>query len=231
MSRWTDMTGWKMQQHGVPDSRLTVLSFERMRESVSGRKSRVWKCLCSCGNITYVCTKDLNNGNKKSCGCLRSETTARFNIKTKTTHHEGRTNSRLYVIWGNIKARCNNPNDHAYSRYGGRGIKICDEWNESYEAFRDWALSNGYADELTIDRIDVNSDYEPSNCRWITMKEQQNNKSNNIRIEFNGEVHTVSEWEDIVGIKADTIRDRLKDGWSVEKSLTQPVRKWVKHNV
>ena len=119
-----------------------------------------------------------------------------------------------------MKTRCNNPNVLEYKDYGGRGITVCDEWQHSYETFRDWARLNGYMDDLTIDRIDVNGNYEPSNCRWSTRKEQANNRRSNKLITFNGETHNIQEWSDIVGVNDITLRNRLyKYGWSVEKAV------------
>ena len=137
-------------------------------------------------------------------------------------HNFGRT--RLYRIYNNMKQRCNNPNNHKYPRYGARGIKVCDEWNcrNGLKAFGEWALQNGYSDELTLDRIDNNGNYEPSNCRWIDLKAQSNNRSDNDYIEFNGEVHTLTEWSEIIGLNRGTLWSRLhREHWSVERALTE----------
>lgn len=129
---------------------------------------------------------------------------------------------RLYRIWIGMKYRCNNPNHSYYRDYGARGITVCGEW-EKYENFRDWALSNGYQNDLTIDRIDNDKGYSPENCRWITMKKQSNNRRTNRVIECNGEKHTLSEWSEIVGVCVGTLWDRLKNGWSTERALFEPV--------
>lgn len=142
-----------------------------------------------------------------------------------STHHE--TKTRLHKIWEGMHSRCENPNHKYYANYGGRGIAVCDEWNE-YVPFRDWAIKAGYSDNLTIDRIEVNGNYSPGNCRWATIREQQNNKLSNHLIRFNGVSHTISEWSEIVGIKKTTIRERLSAGWPVEKTLTEPVRQRTK---
>lgn len=130
---------------------------------------------------------------------------------------------RLYSIWKNMLSRCGNPNKPDYQYYGARGIEVCDEWKE-YSTFQQWAANNGYEDNLTLDREDGNKNYCPENCRWVTIKEQQNNKRNNHRIEFNGENHTISEWADILNIDRGIIKDRLRAGWSISDALTTPVK-------
>ena len=130
---------------------------------------------------------------------------------------------RIYRIYTNMKQRCNNPNNHKYKRYGGRGIAICPEWNNPHglKAFYDWAMANGYSDNLTLDRIDVNGNYEPSNCRWTTNKIQSNNRTNNDIITYNGETHTLSEWGNILGINRGTLWSRLYClNYPIEKAFT-----------
>ena len=125
-----------------------------------------------------------------------------------------------------MKTRCLNPNCHAYKDYGGRGITICDEWINSVENFNEWAISNGYNENLTLDRIDVNGNYEPSNCRWTSRKSQANNKRNNHLLTFNNETHTIAEWGAILNINPISINKRLLIGWPVSKALTSPIRNW-----
>ena len=135
--------------------------------------------------------------------------------------------SRLYSIYIGMKERCSNPQHCAYSNYGGRGISYCEDW-QTFQNFKTWAEQNGYTDNLTLDRIDVNGNYEPSNCRWSTFKEQQNNRTNNHLIEYNGELKTLQQWGEIFGIKWTTLYKRLQSGWDIEKALTTPVRKYNK---
>ena len=139
----------------------------------------------------------------------------------------GKRKTRLYRIWANIKTRCYNERDPHFERWGNRGITMCAEWKDNFQTFYDWAMSHGYSDDLTIDRIDNNGNYEPSNCRWVTAKEQSNHRSNNIILSFNGENHTISEWSEITGIKQHVIRNRLIRGWSIENVLTRKVGKYV----
>ena len=124
-----------------------------------------------------------------------------------------------------MKARCYYKKDSRYMDYGGRGITVCKEWLDSFQAFYDWAMANGYADDLTIDRIDVDGNYEPSNCRWATRKQQGNNKRSNVLITYGEETHTLAEWAEKVGIKRTTLVSRLfVNHWDIEKALFQPVR-------
>lgn len=132
----------------------------------------------------------------------------------------GYSQSRLYRLWVGIKTRCYNPNDKRYKNYGGRGIVMCDEWKDDFLAFAYWAIGNGYEEHLTIDRINVDKGYSPSNCRWSTWEVQENNRTNNRLLEYNGEIHTLAEWGRITGIKRHTIEQRIRYGWTTERILT-----------
>lgn len=180
----------------------------------------VWKCRCECGTEKGVYQKHLLSGASTSCGCFAKEVAREKAIKhcqEKATHRM--TNTRLYHIWINIKKRCYNPNDDSFSIYGGRGIKMCEEWQD-FVNFMKWALNNGYNDTLTIERIDVNGNYEPSNCKWATMKEQGNNRRNNHFITYQGVTRTISQWSEIVGIKRNTLYARInRDKWSIGRAL------------
>lgn len=142
---------------------------------------------------------------------------------TKNFKHHLRY-TRLYRIWNHIKDRCLNPKSDAFKHYGARNISICSEWKQDISIFYKWAIENGYNDNLTIDRIDNNGNYEPSNCRWVDIKTQANNKRNNHLITYNNETHTLAEWGRITNINPITINKRLSIGWSINKALTTPVR-------
>lgn len=179
-----------------------------------------WRCRCDCGNETIVCGYSLRRRNVQSCGCFQSECSR----NRHTTH--GGFYTTLYRKWSGMKRRCYYTRGASYRLYGERGITVCDEWKDNFEAFKEWAMANGYCDDLTLDRIDVNGNYCPENCRWITPKEQQNNKRNNYYLTLNGETHTLAEWCEITGLTRATIRGRLeKCKWSVEDALTKPVQK------
>lgn len=138
----------------------------------------------------------------------------------------GGKGTRLYSIWKAMKTRCYNPNFHAYPIYGGRGISVCDEWKSDFQKFRDWSLSNGYEDDLTIDRIDTNGDYRPDNCRWVTYKAQANNTRRNKIISYMGETGTIAEMCEKHRVDQHLVYDRItRLGWKAEKAMSTPPRK------
>lgn len=134
------------------------------------------------------------------------------------------SHKRMYLIWFDMKRRCYQPQNKRYKRYGGRGIKVCDEWLENFQNFFDWSMENGYSDNLTIDRIDGDLDYSPNNCRWADVYEQANNRSNNHYITYNGVTKTLKQWSDYLGISYYVLRGRFHRGWSVERAFFAPVR-------
>lgn len=141
----------------------------------------------------------------------------------------GMARTRLYKAWTNMRNRCNREKDREYKHYGGKGIKVCDEWQNSFEPFMKWALSHGYNDTLTIDRINVDGNYEPDNCRWITRKEQNNNMTSNVQLTHNGITHNLKEWSMITGISYPTLQGRIRRGWKTEDILFKPIDKRYSH--
>ena len=155
MGKFIDLTNKKF-------GKLTVIELK----GKDTYKHNLWLCKCECGKETIVRGDHLKGNRVTSCGCQ---------VKRNHVLH-GKYKTRLYKIWENMKQRCYNPKSSRYKDWGGRGIKICDEWLENFMNFYNWAIDNGYADNLSIDRIDNDKNYEPSNCRWATVKEQANNK-------------------------------------------------------
>lgn len=180
--------------------------------------SAQWLCRCECGKERVVRAQGLKNGSSKSCGCHKND----YN----RTH--GGKGTRLYECWRHMRYRCENPKNQAYGDYGGRGISVCKDWHD-FEKFKQWALANGYEDSLTIDRIDVDGDYEPNNCRWVGSKVQMNNRRNTRHYEIDGENLTLSEWSERTGIPRSTIYNRMKNGDSFEEAIRK-VNEQEEHN-
>lgn len=188
------------------------------------------KCLCECGKEIDVKLAAIKSGHIKSCGCLKSELARQRAIKRNTTHAKSDLkNNRLYRIWSAMKSRCKNINYVQFKNYGGRGICICEEWN-NFISFESWSLSNGYSDKLTIDRIDVDGNYESNNCRWVDRKTQANNKrnvirSNSVMITAFNECKFISEWliDSRCRIKSKaTLCYRIGSGWTPEDAISKP---------
>lgn len=254
---------------GIRFGNLTVIEYAGYKTGKTGHVYHQWNCKCECGNTKIVTGTSLTSSHCQSCGCIP------HTPKTLPQIKHNKSNTRLYNVWKSMKGRCYTKTDSAYHLYGGRGITVCDEWRNDYSTFYEWSIANGYKEvddssKFTIDRIDVNGNYEPSNCRWVDMKTQCNNKRNNARymydgslltlrdiskragidykilkgridrgeslfdalykdyelaqyhLEHNGMRHTIPEWSQITGIKEITIRARLKRGWSVERTLSEP---------
>lgn len=204
---------------------FTDISGERFHRLVAIRREHNpnngkvdWLCRCDCGNATYASLTDLVRGKKKSCGCLKSD------YLTNKNHKHGKSGTRLDVIYTNMVQRCYNTKNHHYKNYGERGIKVCDDWlgKNGRKSFFKWAEASGYKDSLFIDRIDNNGNYSPNNCRWVTQKENQNNKTSNHFIEINGERKTISQWSEIYGISTYVISRRLYLGWNEAEAVTTP---------
>lgn len=195
-----------LELSGIQVGCLKVLEKDSNKTSSGENK---WICICECGNKISVSTSRLSKERIKSCGCHKGDNFRKHNQK----------HSRLYNIWCSMKQRCNE------NRGNYKNITYCKEWEE-FIPFYEWSIANGYADNLTIDRINTLGNYEPSNCRWVSQKVQQNNRTNNTLYTLDNATHTLSEWSEILGIGRSTLSARiLKLGWSVEKALTTPLKK------
>lgn len=210
MPKFIDLTGQKF-------SRLTVI-----KRAPNHGKETMWECQCDCSfnKIVVVNAAALKSGNTKSCGCYNSEKTIALN-KLRKTH--GDTKTRLYSIWRHMKERCQKDYNTNSKSYKGRGITVCQEW-ENYETFKEWAINNGYFENLSIDKINNDLGYFPDNCRWTDSITQANNKRTNHLITINGETKTAKEWERYSGINSKTILYRLKLGWKDDELLSAPYR-------
>ena len=191
--------GSKIDLTGRRYGRLLVLA-----EGEHRNKRIYWICKCDCGKTKQINGRHLRRGNISSCGCISKE-------GNHVTHGLSKRN-RLYRIRGGIKSRCDNPNVPSYKHYGARGISVCEEWRD-YKAFHEWAVSNGYSEELTIDRIDVDGNYCPENCRWISRGEQVNNRRTTKYVTINGIKKPRSEWAKEYGISYWTLRSRHDFGY------------------
>ena len=198
------MAGVAKDLTGQSFGSLTVL--RRSPAHGNGKKPvTMWVCRCQCGREISVKADSLKSGHTVSCGCLKVKHMESYKHKT-----------RLYNIWKCMRQRCNNPNNPNYPHYGGKGVTICEEWKE-YVGFRAWAAANGYDDSKSIDRIDVNGNYEPSNCRWADDKTQANNTTRNRRIAFRGRNMTISEIADLLDVSYSTIQHRVERGQALER--------------
>lgn len=189
--------------------RLTVIEKTDKRTS-SGHT--IYRCKCLCGNEKITSSYLLKSGKVKSCGCLRKDVPNRFSHLMSY--------SREFKIWSEMKKRCYNKNHKSYDYYGGRGILVCKQW-ESFEVF--FNDMGSCPKRFTLDRIDCNKNYEPSNCRWASRKEQSRNKRNNRLITFQGKTMCIAEWAEQIGLKRDTLKRRIYLGWSIERALTEGV--------
>lgn len=194
------MTKPKKDLRGMKFGMLTVLSQADDYITKDGKHRTKWHCQCECGNCVDVIGDNLKKGNTQSCGCTRAESLRK---------HGGRR-TRLYTIWSNMKTRCYDVGNRTYQEYGARGISICDEWKNDFAAFRDWALENGYDDQLTIDRIDNGGNYCPENCRWADAKTQANNRRSSKYVTVDGATRSLAEWSDEIGYSRSIFHARAK---------------------
>ena len=196
--RRKDITGQKF-------GRLTAISFSHKNKS----RKTYWVFECECGTIKTLRTDSVKSGQIQSCGCLKREQDKKnlYHHGSKPTKYDSDGLSRhpLYHKWLGIKRRCYDANDSSYKRYGGRGIKMCEEWLYSFQSFFEWSLKNGWKEGLQIDRINNNGNYEPNNCRYVTPKENCNNRSSTRKIEIDGEIHSIHEWCEILHLKYENV--------------------------
>lgn len=179
----------------------------------------MYYCLCHCGNLFKTSQSHLHSGHTISCGCILKYTSKILH----TTH--GKTETRLRRIWNSMKQRCYNNNIPQYKDWGGRGIAVCDEWRDDFQAFYDWSMANGYDDNLSIDRIDNDGNYEPNNCQWATRKQQARNKRNNVYITYKGVSKTANEWAEYLGVNPNSFKNRISRKWDIDKIFNQPYRR------
>lgn len=193
---------------------ITGLRFGKLiaiKKEFIKNKSQYWSFKCDCGKTTVAKKSHVTDGRIKSCGCLLKE--------NHTGYKHGLSKTRVYSIYRGMKNRCYNPNEPAYKNYGERGIKICDEWLKNPKLFYEWAIKNNYKDNLTIERIDVNKGYEPDNCTWIPLNIQPKNTRKSIRIKYNGEIKTLSEWCKVLDLDKRRTETRLRRGWSIDRAF------------
>lgn len=202
------MTPRKQIEVGTRFGHLVVVAASDPVDCGHGHIRSASIVMCDCGIRKVVANTELTRGRVQSCGCM----------KGNVIH--GQSKSKLYCIWSSMVSRCNSGKSKDCRDYHDRGICVCEEW-KSFPSFSSWANANGYIDGLSIDRIDPNGNYEPSNCRWITMREQANNKRNTIYLTLNGERKTLIEWSRSFGISPKLVRQRLSKGWSAERALSR----------
>lgn len=211
MSKRLDLAGLRF-------GRLLVLA---KAQKVGARGRTFWRCECDCGKQAEVSGARLLAAEKptRSCGCLRKETSAAA-CRSRATHNLGGT--RIYNIWRKMLLRCTDSSQQCWQNYGGRGISVCDEWAESPEQFLAWANANGYSDHLTIERIDNNGNYEPSNCRWATRLEQNRNRRSNFTVTVGDKTMCATEWAQESGVGRKAIANRIRAGIAPDLAVSMP---------
>ena len=209
MGSLIDVTGQKF-------GRLTVV-----RKTNIKAEAAMWECICDCGNTVIVRSDCLRSGNTKSCGCYAKELFMEYRKTNNFSVHKG-YGTRLYRIWSSMKGRCYNKNHKYYKHYGGRGITICEEWKKDFSLFREWSYSNGYKEDMSIDRIDNDKGYFPDNCRYIYYKDQPKNRRSNHIVTINGEEMTASECSRKYNIPLSTVIFRANKN----RDILSRVRRW-----
>lgn len=212
---------------GMRFGRLTAIQKTEKPSAELKTRHTFWKCKCDCGNITIVPTDRLRAGITRSCGCLRNEISVEQIKKYNNEHPErnnkthGKSGKRIYDTYQHMINRCYQKSNRQYPSYGGRGIRVCDEWLKDPCNFFDWAEKSGYSDHLTIDRIDVNGNYEPDNCRWADLKTQANNRRNTVMVVYDGQKRPISDISAITGIKHGTLWYRKKHGFTDKEIVSR----------
>ena len=209
MAEWKDLTGFR-------SGRLVALRMLYVKHFNCGRAHEMWECLCDCGNKVVIDKDCLLRQSTKSCGCLKKEL-----ARKQMTKHGG-SKTRLWYIWYSMNQRCKRKTVNGYRYYGGKGIKVCEEWSD-YSNFNKWALSNGWRPGLSIDRINPNKDYCPQNCRWVDFRVQNNNKTNTRRFEFQGRMLTIREISEITHIPLKVLDKRIWRGWNPKCAFSTPL--------
>ena len=225
---------------GKTFGRLTVIkdSGERAKNG-----NILWECVCECGKKRLVLGANLLNGQTKSCGCYSTDILKKVSTKHGLSKVNGKK-TKLFMTWDSMRQRCTNSNHANYKDYGGRGIDVCPEWLNDFEAFHDWSMANGFSDDLSIDRIDNDKGYSPDNCRWVDAKTQIRNRRNTVTYNWKGSEYTLAELGELTGINKMTIKSRLNRGCSLEEALspdvstsvllmtykeeTKPIKQWCK---
>jgi len=208
MNRLIDLTGRTFGEWTVTGKDSSIRKY----------KNIYWICRCSCGSVKSVYSQSLKNGGSVSCGCKTNELISAAN-KVHGLHGHP-----LNMIWCNMRRRCGDPKIARYKSYGGRGITVCDEWNSNFVPFYNWAISNGYARGLSIERIDVDGNYCPDNCKWIPLSDQVFNRTDTRLIEYLGIKKTINEWSAETGITRSAIVHRFDRGWSIDRIITTPLK-------
>lgn len=201
--------------NGLKKGNLTIIKCVGKIRIEKGDIHNYWLAKCDCGNYVYLRKHEVTKNTRLKC----------FRCSKPTLTH-GKSNTKLFNVWQHMRGRCYNKNNKSYIYYGGRGIKICDEWRNNFLNFYNWAINNGYEEKLTIDRINVNGNYEPLNCRWADVTTQANNKTNTRYYELDGEKYTLTELSNKYNKSRNLIQNRLRLGWPLKKALNQE----VKHN-
>lgn len=192
---------------------ITILT----RAPNNGKKT-MYYCLCHCGNLFKASQSDLHSKHTTSCGCIQH-----YN-RGKATLTHGQSDTKLYYVYKTMRNRCYNKQVNSYKNYGGRGIAVCDEWKDDFQAFYKWAMSHGYKEGLQIDRINNDGNYEPNNCRWVTRKRNCNNRRSNINITYNGMTKTATEWAEYLGVNKKAFCSRVRRKWNIDRLFNQPYR-------